>query len=75
MDIKFNSFSFKGNQCMLEMDPTPGLTHVLGKWMSLTALQTAMRRAGVNVFVNEYSDKYVAVSVKVILWVSSGFLP
>lgn len=37
-----------------------------GKWMSLPALQTAMRRAGVNVFVNEYSDKYVTVSAKVI---------
>ncbi|XP_053506878.1 dynein axonemal intermediate chain 7 isoform X1 [Ictalurus furcatus] len=54
----------QGNQCVLQMDQAPGLNHILGKWMSLPALQTAMRRAGVNVFVNEYSDKYVTVSAK-----------
>ncbi|MCJ8742982.1 hypothetical protein PDJAM_G00088460 [Pangasius djambal] len=58
------SISVQGNQCMLQMAQAPGLNHVVGKWMSLAALQTAMRRAGVNVFVNEYSDKYVTVSAK-----------
>lgn len=51
---------------MLQMDQTPGLNHLLGKWMSLPALQTAMTQAGLNVFVNEYSEKYVTVSAKVI---------
>lgn len=51
---------------MLQMEQAHGLNHILGKWMSLPALQTAMRRAGVNVFVNEYSDTYVTVSAKVI---------
>lgn len=51
---------------MLQMAQTPGLDHILGQWMSLPALQTAMSRAGVNVFVNEYSEKYVTVSAKVI---------
>lgn len=57
--------SFQGNQCMLQMD-APGLNHILGRWMSLPALQTAMRRAGVSVFLNEYSDKYVTANAKVI---------
>ncbi|XP_060759710.1 dynein axonemal intermediate chain 7 [Neoarius graeffei] len=58
------SISIQGNQCMLQMEQDQGLNHILGKWMSLPALQTAMRRAGVNIFVNEYSDKYVQVSAK-----------
>ncbi|KAK2832137.1 hypothetical protein Q7C36_015599 [Tachysurus vachellii] len=58
------SINVKGNQCMLQMEQAPGLNHILGKWMSLAALQSAMRRAGVNVFVNEYSEKYVTVSAK-----------
>ncbi|XP_027016139.1 dynein axonemal intermediate chain 7 [Tachysurus fulvidraco] len=58
------SIDVKGNQCMLQMEQAPGLDHILGKWMSLAALQSAMRRAGVNVFVNEYSEKYVTVSAK-----------
>ncbi|KAF7693847.1 hypothetical protein HF521_007600 [Silurus meridionalis] len=61
------SISVQGNLCMLHMDQTPGLNHVLDKWMSLPVLQIAMRRAGVNIFVNEYSDKYVAVSAKDLL--------
>lgn len=51
---------------MLQMNPAPGLNHLLGKWMSFPALQTAMRRAGVNVFAGEYSDTCVTVSAKVI---------
>uniref|UniRef100_A0A3B1IZ43 Dynein axonemal intermediate chain 7 n=1 Tax=Astyanax mexicanus TaxID=7994 RepID=A0A3B1IZ43_ASTMX len=58
------SITVKGNQCMLQMKEARELAHILGKWMSLTALQTAMRRAGVNIFVNEYSDKYVTVNKK-----------
>ncbi|XP_058272929.1 dynein axonemal intermediate chain 7 [Hemibagrus wyckioides] len=56
--------SVQGNQCMLQMDQAPGLNHILGKWMSLAALQDAMRRTGVNMFVSEYSDKYVTISAK-----------
>lgn len=52
---------------MLQMDQAPGLNHILGKWRSLAALQDAMRRAGVNMFVSEYSDKYVTISAKVIM--------
>lgn len=63
-----NLFFFnQGNQCMLQMEQAPGLDHILGKWMSLAALQSAMRHAGVNVFVNEYSEKYVTVGAKVIM--------
>ncbi|XP_017570890.1 dynein intermediate chain CFAP94, axonemal [Pygocentrus nattereri] len=58
------SITVKGNQCMLHMDGVHELAHLLGKWMSFSALQTAMRRAGVNIFVNEYSDKYVIVNAK-----------
>lgn len=41
------------------------LPHVLGRWMSPSALQKAMRRAGVNVFVSEHSRKYVSINIKV----------
>ncbi|XP_049330959.1 dynein axonemal intermediate chain 7 isoform X2 [Astyanax mexicanus] len=58
------SITVKGNQCMLQMKDALELAHILGKWMSLSSLQTAMRRAGVNIFVNEYSDKYVTVNKK-----------
>ncbi|KAF5890790.1 protein CASC1-like, partial [Clarias magur] len=56
--------SVQGNQCMLEMDHAPALNHILGKWMSLPALQRTMTHAGVNIFVQEYSDKYVKVNAK-----------
>ncbi|KAK3545000.1 hypothetical protein QTP86_032703 [Hemibagrus guttatus] len=56
--------SVQGNQCMLQMDQAPGLNHILGKWMTLAALQDVMRYAGVNMFVSDYSDKYVTVSAK-----------
>lgn len=50
---------------MLHMEETKNLDHLLGKWMSPSELQKAMQRAGINVFVNEYSDKYVSINPKV----------
>ncbi|CAB1345768.1 unnamed protein product [Coregonus sp. 'balchen'] len=41
-----------------------GLNHILGQWMSPSGLQKAMVSAGVNIFVNQYSDKYVSVNAK-----------
>lgn len=49
------------------MENAKELDHLLGKWMSQSALQKAMKRAGINVFVNEYSDKYVSINSKVML--------
>ncbi|KAM3858989.1 dynein axonemal intermediate chain 7-like [Diretmus argenteus] len=54
------SITIQGNQCMLKSEQEKGLTHVLGKWMSGPALQSAMLNAGINIFVNEYTDKYVS---------------
>lgn len=50
---------------MLHMEETKNLDHLLEKWMSPSDLQKAMRRAGINIFVNEYSDKYVSINPKV----------
>ncbi|XP_046878778.1 dynein axonemal intermediate chain 7 [Hypomesus transpacificus] len=58
------SIIVKGNQCMLQSDQDTGLNHILGVWMSFSDLQKAMVNAGVNVFVNEHSDKYVSISAK-----------
>ncbi|KAM3858988.1 dynein axonemal intermediate chain 7-like [Diretmus argenteus] len=54
------SITIQGNQCMLKSEQEKGLAHVLGKWMSGPALQSAMLNAGINIFVNEYTDKYVS---------------
>ncbi|XP_043093753.1 dynein axonemal intermediate chain 7 [Puntigrus tetrazona] len=54
----------KDKQCMLHMEQTKNLDHLLGKWMSPSDLQKAMQRAGINIFVNEYSDKYVSINPK-----------
>lgn len=58
---------------MLQSDQERGLNHILGQWMSPSQLQKAMVSAGVNIFVNQYSDKYVSVNAKVsaisILWI------
>ncbi|KAI4873702.1 hypothetical protein NFI96_023391 [Prochilodus magdalenae] len=62
-----------GNQCMLQMDQAQEVAHLLGKWMSFSALQTAMRRAGVSIFVNEYSDEYVIVNPKDPLIEHAGY--
>uniref|UniRef100_A0A673I4H0 Dynein axonemal intermediate chain 7 n=1 Tax=Sinocyclocheilus rhinocerous TaxID=307959 RepID=A0A673I4H0_9TELE len=58
------SITVKGKQCMLHMEETENLDHLLGKWMSPSELQKAMQRAGINIFVNEYSDKYVSINPK-----------
>lgn len=45
-----------------------GLSHLLGRWMSAPALQRAMFKAGINIFVNEYTDKYVSFCDKVCIF-------
>uniref|UniRef100_A0A3B5AHD9 Dynein axonemal intermediate chain 7 n=1 Tax=Stegastes partitus TaxID=144197 RepID=A0A3B5AHD9_9TELE len=57
-------FGSQDNQCMLQSEPDRGLSHFTGKWMSVSELQKAMISAGVNVFVNEYTDKYVSTCGK-----------
>ncbi|KAL0962643.1 hypothetical protein UPYG_G00343190 [Umbra pygmaea] len=58
------NITVKGNKCMLQSDQERGLKHILGKWMSPSTLQSAMVSAGVNIFVNQHSDKYVSVNTK-----------
>lgn len=50
---------------MLQSEHERGLSHLIGKWMSCPALQRAMLNAGINIFVNEYTDKYVSTCGKV----------
>ncbi|XP_051974518.1 dynein axonemal intermediate chain 7-like [Xyrauchen texanus] len=56
--------TIKGKLCMLHMEAAKELDQLHGKWMSPQMLQKAMIRAGINVFVNEYSDKYVSINPK-----------
>ncbi|KAM7378036.1 hypothetical protein PAMA_013097 [Pampus argenteus] len=56
--------TIQGNQCMLQSEREIGLSHLTGKWMSGPALQRAMLNAGINIFVNEYTDKYVSTCGK-----------
>uniref|UniRef100_UPI003AAC0044 dynein axonemal intermediate chain 7 n=1 Tax=Centroberyx gerrardi TaxID=166262 RepID=UPI003AAC0044 len=58
------SITIQGNQCMLQSEQEKGLSHFLGKWMSGPALQRAMVSAGINIFVNEHTDKYVSTCGK-----------
>ncbi|XP_077941172.1 dynein axonemal intermediate chain 7 isoform X4 [Gasterosteus aculeatus] len=58
------SITIQGNQCMLQSEQTKGLSHVRGKWMSSPVLQKAMLNAGVNITVNEFTDKYVSTCGK-----------
>ncbi|XP_067438565.1 dynein axonemal intermediate chain 7 isoform X3 [Thunnus thynnus] len=58
------SITIQGNQCMLQSEREIGLSHLVGKWMSGPALQRAMLNAGINIFVNEYTDKYVSTCGK-----------
>ncbi|XP_034719562.1 protein CASC1 isoform X2 [Etheostoma cragini] len=53
------SITIQGNQCMLQLEQERGLSHLIGQWMSGPILQRAMLKAGINIFVNEYTDKYV----------------
>lgn len=50
---------------MLQSEQERGLSHLTGKWMSCSALQRATLNAGINIFVNEYTDKYVSTCGKV----------
>ncbi|KAM9328379.1 dynein axonemal intermediate chain 7 [Pholidichthys leucotaenia] len=54
------SITIQGDQCMLQLEQQKDLSHLVGRWMSGPALQRAMLRAGVNIFVNEFTDKYVS---------------
>ncbi|XP_044042078.1 dynein axonemal intermediate chain 7 isoform X2 [Siniperca chuatsi] len=54
------SITIQGNQVMLQSDQERGPSHLIGKWMSGPSLQRAMLNAGINIFVNEYTDKYVS---------------
>ncbi|XP_061571116.1 dynein axonemal intermediate chain 7-like [Cololabis saira] len=58
------SITIKDNQCMLQSEQERGPSHLLGKWMSGPALQRAMINAGINIFVNEHSDRYVSICDK-----------
>ncbi|XP_054481056.1 dynein axonemal intermediate chain 7 [Anoplopoma fimbria] len=58
------SITIQGHQCMLQSEQEKGLCHLIGKWMSGPVLQRAMLNAGINIFVNEYTDKYVSTCGK-----------
>ena len=50
---------------MLQTEDENTPTHILGQWMSVSALQKAVTSAGICIFTNEHSDKYVSVNAKV----------
>lgn len=52
---------------MLLSDQERGLSHLKGKWMSSSALQRALINAGVNIFVNEHTEKFVHSRGKVCI--------
>uniref|UniRef100_A0A3Q3F400 Dynein axonemal intermediate chain 7 n=1 Tax=Kryptolebias marmoratus TaxID=37003 RepID=A0A3Q3F400_KRYMA len=56
----FNLSITQDDECMLQAEQERGLSHVAGRWMSMAALQRAMFNAGVNIFVDEYTDCYVS---------------
>ncbi|XP_057711930.1 dynein axonemal intermediate chain 7 isoform X1 [Corythoichthys intestinalis] len=58
------SITIQGNQCMLKSDQELGLTDLFDKWMSAPDLQQAMLKAGINIFVNEHTEKFVTFSRK-----------
>ncbi|KAI7791914.1 putative protein CASC1 [Triplophysa rosa] len=58
------NITVEGKECMLHVENAKELDHLLGKWMSPSALQKAMKGAGINIFVNEYSDQYVSINSK-----------
>uniref|UniRef100_A0A3B4XXM8 Dynein axonemal intermediate chain 7 n=1 Tax=Seriola lalandi dorsalis TaxID=1841481 RepID=A0A3B4XXM8_SERLL len=58
------SIMIQGDQCMLQSEQEKGPSHLLGKWMSGPALQKAMLNVGINIFVNEYTNKYVSTCGK-----------
>ncbi|KAM9334619.1 dynein axonemal intermediate chain 7 [Symphorus nematophorus] len=58
------SVMIQGNQCTLQSEQERGLSYLIGKWMSGPALLRAMLNAGINIFVNEYTDRYVSTCGK-----------
>lgn len=50
---------------MLQLEQETRLPQLTERWMSVSALQTAMVKAGLNIFVNEHSEKYVSACTKV----------
>uniref|UniRef100_A0A3B3ZKS7 Dynein axonemal intermediate chain 7 n=1 Tax=Periophthalmus magnuspinnatus TaxID=409849 RepID=A0A3B3ZKS7_9GOBI len=56
-------YTIKG--CMLQTQEQKCLSHFTGKWMNSTALQRAMQDSGINIFVNEFTEKYVTTYGKV----------
>ncbi|KAM8884145.1 dynein axonemal intermediate chain 7 isoform 2-T2 [Synchiropus picturatus] len=56
--------TIQGSRCMLQLHGRTGPSHLVGKWMSRDDLQRAMVQAGINIFVNEYSENYVSVCAK-----------
>ncbi|XP_041834062.1 dynein intermediate chain CFAP94, axonemal isoform X2 [Melanotaenia boesemani] len=58
------SITIKDNLCMLQSECEKGLSHLLGKWMRGPALQKAMLNSGINIFVNEYTDKCISIGDK-----------
>lgn len=55
----------QGNECNLQLEQGRDLPQLTGRWMSVAALQAAMINAGLNVFVNEHSEKFAWACVKV----------
>ncbi|XP_014873888.1 dynein axonemal intermediate chain 7 [Poecilia latipinna] len=58
------SITIENSQCMLQVAQGRGLSHLVGKWMSGPALQKAMAKAGIDIFVNENTHKYVSICKK-----------
>ncbi|NXD80144.1 CASC1 protein, partial [Halcyon senegalensis] len=57
-----------GDQCLLSsvlVGEKDALSHITGKWMSPVDLQAVLKKAGVNIFPEEYSHNYVPVKKKV----------
>ncbi|XP_069084684.1 dynein axonemal intermediate chain 7 isoform X1 [Pleurodeles waltl] len=57
----------KDSQCrLLSLSNVEGMniSRIMGKWMSPFALKTAMKRAGINVFPEVDSDRYVSINKK-----------
>uniref|UniRef100_A0A3P8STM4 Dynein axonemal intermediate chain 7 n=1 Tax=Amphiprion percula TaxID=161767 RepID=A0A3P8STM4_AMPPE len=69
------SITIQDNQCLLQSEQDQCLSCIMGKWMSISALQKAMINAGVNIFVNEYTDKYVSTCGKVCEHLDSAPVP
>ncbi|XP_028304731.1 dynein axonemal intermediate chain 7 [Gouania willdenowi] len=63
--LKDLSITIKGSQCMLlQAEPEENLSHIVGQWMSFSALQRAMINTGINVFVNQHTDTFVSTCGK-----------